>query len=168
MASPRSQEGSLERRRTGFSTMINSNFVTMTIGQWSESSVKTINVKKIFEQEVKWWSSIIGWLAIAILRHHLAISHLLFTQGNLFIIAILILSPRYKSPSPQDQSSNRGHSLRKRVQSPSRSGCLLTEWKSARSQVNRGAQYFFLMSGTTISRIKSVKGSHPEPIVQFF
>merc|ERR1719339_300305 len=31
------------------------------------------------------------------------------------------LYPRYKSPSPQDQSSNRTHSLRKRVQSPSRS-----------------------------------------------
>merc|ERR1719204_2870293 len=26
------------------------------------------------------------------------------------------LYPRYKSPSPQDQNSNRGHSLRKRVQ----------------------------------------------------
>ena len=71
----------------------------MTIDQWSKSSVKTINFKKIFEQEVKWWSSIIGWLAIAILRHHLAISHLLFTQGNLFIIVILIqISPGTSLP----------------------------------------------------------------------
>ena len=73
----------------------------MTIGQWSTSSVKTINFKKIFEQEVKWWSSIIGWLAIATQRHHLAISHLLFTQGNLFIIVILIQIPPGTSLPPR-------------------------------------------------------------------
>merc|ERR1719204_1915292 len=66
MASPRSQEGSLERRRTG---------------------------------------------GHVVDQHHRMTANCQPPP----------LYPRYKSPPPQDQNSNRGHSLRKRVQSPSRS-----------------------------------------------
>ena len=81
-------------------------------------------------QEATRWTSITGWPPTA--NHHPPhANHLLFIQGNRknpkahFSKVIVPIfhgnhSPRYKSPSPQDQNSNRGHGLRKRVQSPSR------------------------------------------------
>merc|ERR1719206_628801 len=73
MASPRSQDGSLERRRTG---------------------------------------------GHVVDQHHRMTAN---CQPSPTSCQPPPLYPRYKSPSPQEPISNRGHSLRKRVQSPSRS-----------------------------------------------